>query len=205
MYRDGPEFDILFHKIDGMAARRAQVELAAKEVDALSEKKILSSSDEELLAEVQHKLSVGIPSLKRDDISYERKMQTITRRNDWGETSTREVAVFYFDVPYEGEDVFFTMRPSSYDLNPPRGQARGGVLRLSFVGEEDANNLQRLVNTTLDQIDKYLTWHRELWAGVEAEIANAARGRLAYRRQKLGNLGQAEAGLASFGFKPKGS
>jgi hypothetical protein len=205
MYRDGPEFDILFHKIDGMAARRAQVDLAAKEVDNLSEKQILSSSDDELLAVVQEKLSVAIPSLRRDDISYERKMRNINRQDMWGDRATVEVPVFYFDVPYDGEDVFFTMRPSSYDLNPPRGEARRGVLRIAVQGEEDATKLQQEVNATLASVDQYLTWHRELWAGIEADVANAARGRLSLRRQTLGTLGQTEAGLTGMGFKPKGT
>jgi len=205
MYRDGPEFDILFHKIDGMDARRAQVALAAKEVDNFSEKQILSSSDDELLAVVQDKLSVVIPSLRRDDISYERKMRTINRQDMWGDRATVEVPVFYFEVPYDGEDVFFTMRPSSYNLNPPRGEARRGVLRIAIQGEEDATKLQQEVNATLASVDQYLTWHRELWAGIEVDVANAARARIAQRRQTLGTLGQAEAGLAGMGFKPKGS
>lgn len=205
MYRDGPEFDILFHKIDGMGARRAQIASAAKVIDDLSEQTILSSSDEDILKEVQQKLAIGIPTLKRDDISYERKMRTISRRDMWGDHATVEVPVFYFDVPYEGEDIFFTMRPSTYSLNPPRGEARRGVLRIAVQGEEDASKLQQEVNATLASVDQYLGWHRELFAGVDAEIANAARGRLAQRRQKLSSLGEAEAGLAGFGFKPKGS
>ncbi|MFA7645646.1 MAG: hypothetical protein WCY15_01625 [Phenylobacterium sp.] len=203
MYIEGPEFSILFHSGDGMAARRAQVRRAAEAVDQLSENDVLSRSDDDLIAAIQAQLSVHVPTLRRDDISFERKMRTINRRDMWGEDVTVEVPVFYFDVPYDGEDVIFSMTPTSYSSNPPRGEARGGVLRTSVVGEEDAAKVQQELNSTLDRVEQYLASHRQMWSGLESEVANAARGQLAQRRQRLNSLGQAEAGLAGFGFKPK--
>jgi hypothetical protein len=131
-------------------------------------------------------------------------MRNVERRNVWGEYTSVELPVFYFDIPFEGEDVIFTMQPTSWSSNPPRGEARRGVLRISVVGEEDAAKVQQEVQSTLDRIDVYLTSHRQMWSGLEDEVATAARHRLAQRRQKLNALGQAEAGLAGMGFKPKG-
>lgn len=205
MYGEGPEFDVLFHRKDGMAARRMQVEQAAAEVDALSEKEVLSRADDDIVSAIQKKLAVKVPALKRDDISFEREMRTMNRRNMWGEFATVEVPVFYFEVPYDGEDVFFTMQPNTYSSNPPRGEPRRGVLRISVQGEEDPAKLQQEVNSTLARVEEYLSWHRQMWNGLDAEIATSARNRLAQRRQKLSTLGQAEAGLAGLGFKPKAS
>jgi hypothetical protein len=205
MYRDGPEFNILFHGSDGMASRSEQIRNAAAAVEDLSESDVLSRSDDDIVAAIQAKLSVHVPVLRRDDISFERKMKTIERQDMWGERATVEVPIFYFDVPYDGEDIIFAMTPTSYSSNPPRGEARGGVLRISVMGEEDAAKLQQEVKSTLDRVDTYLSSHRQMWSGIDAEIANAARGQLVLRRQKLSRLGQAEAGLADLGFKPKGS
>jgi hypothetical protein len=205
MYGDGPDFDILFHKIDGMAARRGQVEGAAKEVDSFIEKDVSSKTDDDIVSAIQEKLSVKVPTLKRDDISFERKMKTVERRDIWGEYGRVELPVFYFDVPYDGEDVIFTMQPSSWSTNPPRGEARRGILRIAVVGEEDAAKLQHEVKSTLDRVEVYLTSHRQMWSGLEDEIATVARRRLAQRREKLSALGQAEAGLEGMGFKPKGA
>jgi hypothetical protein len=204
MYGIGSEFDPLFATIDGMAARRSQVERASAEVDEIPECDILSRSDDDIVKSVQNKLSVNVPTLDMDNISFERKMKEVNHRDTWGDYRTVEVPVFYFDIPYTGEDVVFTMQPSSYSSNPPRGEARRGVLRISVRGEEDATKLQQEVNATLAKVEQSLTSHRQMWSGLEDEVATVARNRLVQRRQKLNALGQAEAGLKGMGFKAKG-
>ncbi len=203
MYGEGPEFEVLFWTGDGMAARQNQVALAGREVDAASEAHIKSKSDDEIVNGAIEKFGTKVPTLDRDNISFERKARTVISENRWGERYERQVVVFYFDVPFSGEADIFKLRPNQYNSNPPRGQVYGSILRVSVSGEEDPEKLKAEVNSTLDDVELYLRWHGAMWAGIEDDLAREVRAKLSQRRDRLSKLGATEEGLAGLGFKPK--
>jgi hypothetical protein len=205
MRGDGPEFELLFWSKDGLDARRQQVAAAARAVDQIPEAQFREKTDDQIVDGVLHSLCVAVPVLRREDTSYDRQTKTVNWPNSWGEVARREVVVFYFETPFDGDAAIFSMRPNQYNTNPPRGEVRGSVLRVSVMNEEDPERLKQAVDSTLNDVEEYLGWHRQMWAGIDQEIAQEARSRLAQRRQHLANLGAAEKGLSNMGFKPKGT
>lgn len=203
MFSSRGESKYLFHSVSGSDARRAQVGRAPAEVNRLKEADILASSDDEIMRRILSELSVTVPTLARDQISFARTTETKNITDHWGDTHTKDVPVFTFDVPFSGDSEIFRMQPSTYNMNPPRAEVRGTKLLIVVSDEENAEKLKASVDATLDDIEQHLRWHRELWSGVEDEIARSALARLTQRREEIARLGSAESGLANLGFKPK--
>jgi hypothetical protein len=56
---------------------------------------------------------------------------------------------------------------------------------------------------TRDSIQKYLNWHREMWAGLEEDVARRVRVRIEERRGRLLKQKELASGLSSLGIKLK--
>ncbi len=203
MSADGPEFDLLFFRNDGLDARRQSVEAAILRVDDIPEEDIAADKLDALAGEIIADCAVRVPNLHRSDISFERGERNVRRRNAWGEMFEGAVTVFYFEVPFAGDSEIFGMRPSTYDMNPPRGDVRGDVLVISVEGIDDPGRVNQEVESTLNSVDQYLKWHTEMWKGLDEEIGRVVRGRLAERLAQRKKSTAAETELQKFGFKPK--
>ena len=104
-------------------------------------------------------------------------------------------------VPFTGEAEGFTIQPTTYSLNPPRGDVRGGTLILSIIGIDlEASKVRQEIDNELDRIDSYLTSLRGNAERLNSELDSIARQCIEQRREKL----LADQNLvASLGFKLK--
>jgi hypothetical protein len=78
------------------------------------------------------------------------------------------------------------VRPSSYDLNPPRAAVEGNsiVLRLSVRNSEQAR-VKDTLNGVLDDIERYLGWQRSTIDGFNNNLTIQARQSIEARRERL--------------------
>ena len=104
-------------------------------------------------------------------------------------------------VPFTGEAEGFTIQPTTYSLNPPRGDVRGGTLILSIIGIDlEASKVRQEIDNELDRIGSYLTSLRGNAERLNSELDSIARQCIEQRREKL----LADQNLvASLGFKLK--
>lgn len=194
------ETESLFRDQDGSAVMRARIAQAATAVDRLSEETIQERSDYDLLAQIAKSLAVTVPTLDRDNVEVERSVRMVQRRDMWGELVQREVTSFSFSVPFAGDRDIFRMRPNTWSSSP-RATINATDLVITIDDELDPQRLKDSLGATLDDIDQYLTWHRQMWATLDQEVAQAARARLAFRRHNISNGRTAEHGLKDLGFK----
>jgi len=90
-----------------------------------------------------------------------------------------EVSVF---VPFSGDPGVFNVRPSSFDLNPPRGDVVGNELCFvyKFVNAVTLDEYQR----TIDTVKRYLEWLRPSAAQLQTELRALAQDLVLKRKQQ---------------------
>lgn len=195
--------ELLFNKYSGLDARRQHIVAVAHKADTISDERVATSEVADLAAEIAATGTVAVPVLDRENISYERA-EVVERINDhWGETHSRKRPIIEFEVPFKGDRDIFYIQPSTYSSNPPRALVKNGMLKIRVADDGNPESIQSNLNNTLDSVDGYLRWHREMWSGAEQEIQRDATAKIEARREKLKRDRQADEGLSSLGFKPK--
>ena len=200
-----PKSNILFWDGDGSEARRQHVANVSSQADRISDASVLEGDHEALAAEIASAGSVQVPVLDRTDISYERKQRTVDGEDHWGERRRYQQTVLQFEVPFTGDSTIFKLRPMTYDSGPPYADVGRTSLIVSIVDNNDPEATKRELDRTLDDIEKYLGWHKPLWENVQADITHNVTETLRNRKQKLEQHRKSDDGLAAFGFKPKGT
>lgn len=195
----------LFCKLDGMTARRAQVMTAAKEVSNLDESRILNTDPGDLTQYFVEKFRVDVPVLDRDNMVAEQHERQIEVYDHWDKRAIRVPGVAYdFVLPFEGEEEIFYMRPNSYDTAPPYAEVSGSTLRFTISGRElSAEQVKTELDRLVSSIERYLDWHRSMWAGLGEEIERAVRAEIDTRRDRLLKQKESASVLAGLGIKLK--
>ncbi len=193
----------LFTKYDGLSARKMQVEGARKAVAQLSEDHILQSEIEALVQYYIEKFDVEVPVLDLENVSVSEHERMI-ERYDYTRIISAIGVSFDFEIPFLGDAKVFQMRPNSYDSAPPDANIQGNLICFSVIGHQvTEEEVGRLFEHTRDSIQKYLNWHRDMWAGVKDEIARVVRSEVEERRNRLLQQKQVASGLSKFGIKLK--
>ena len=195
----------LFCEHDGMAVRRAQVMTAGKEVSNLPEERILNTDPDGLTQYFVDKFRVDVPVLDRDNMVAEQHERQVEVYDHWDKRAVSVPGVAYdFVIPFEGEEDVFQMRPNSFDSAPPYGEVSGSTLKFTISGRElSAEQVKAELDKRLSSIEKYLSWHRSMWAGLDDEIARTVRSEIDTRRDRLFKQKDNASVLAGLGIKLK--
>ena len=200
--------DYLFSKIDWFSTERSQRAALKEEVAALNGNRLLNTAVDDLCAYFVEKYRIDIPILNRDEIEVDQRetqidvsqdpMRAIFDRSQPVYIPGTEIEV---SVPFIGEAEGFTIQPTTYSFNPPRGTVRGSTLILSITGTNlESSRVRQEIDSELDRIDSYLTSLRGSTDRLNNELDSIARQCIEQRREKLlrdQNL------VASLGFKLK--
>lgn len=99
-------------------------------------------------------------------------------------------------VPFTGDAEVFKVRPSSFDMNPPRGEVIASELCFTYRFVEAPTNLTGEYERTIAQVRKYLDWLRPAAGQLQSQLKQLAETLVAQRKtqaathaQALGKLG----------------
>lgn len=184
---------------------RAQISAACGEVDDLPENRLLNTDVEALVEYFIDKYSVTVPTLHREGMEGSHHERQYAAYDQW---ESRKIMVpgeaYDFEVPFTGQADVFQMRPSSFDMNPPTAVVSGDKLKFTVAGRTLAPEaVQQQVNSLLDSIDKYLDWHRSMWASYPDQLGREVRQRIEARSARLLQQKNSAASLAGLGIKIK--
>lgn len=198
----------LFSTYDWFSVEQHQLAQLREEIANLNGNRLLNTSIDDLCAYFVEKYRIDIPILDRNGIVADQHethidvsqdpMRAIFDRSQPTYIPGTEIEV---SVPFTGEAEGFTIQPTTYSLNPPRGTVRGSVLVLSVVGVDlEAGTVRQEIDRELDRIESYLTSLRGSVDRLNGELDSIARQCIEQRREKL----LADQSLvASLGFKLK--
>jgi hypothetical protein len=97
-------------------------------------------------------------------------------------------------VPFEGQEEFFRVRPSSFSLSPPRAEVGKGELLLTYVRTNpNAEEIKRSYQGTINSIKGYLRSLSESAAQFNGQLQSLVTSQLKARKERL----LADAGMTA--------
>jgi hypothetical protein len=174
-----------------------------EEIGNLTSSDLETKKDSTWLDYFEKEYRFDVPRIQYDKIQSERREVDVDvsgdpNRNlfqDPGPILVRGSEVIYF-VPYEGDGQIFWGRPSTRNMNPPRGSVEPGELRLRYV-RADQNGIAAKADfdRDLQEIQKHLGWAGETVKNFNHSIRADALNLLGERRIQLSKYKEMDATL----------
>lgn len=147
---------------------------AVHKIDAIPADRLLATTTEDLLREVEP--SVMVEPLAIDEEHIEKRVEDVP---------PDRTRVSYI-VPFEGDRNLWKLTPSSFGVNHPHGEVRERVLIITF--EErllDPQTVRAQFENNLKLVRSNLQTSRQDVERSNQELLGALRGRIEQRRAKL--------------------
>lgn len=101
-----------------------------------------------------------------------------------------------FHVPFRGNRLLLHLRPSHYDLSPPRGVVQADQIVVSAAGPpHDADQIRSRAQRYLDSLQGYVEWSRSEVERHNENIRVEARRMIEDRRRRLAQVPDLTGGL----------
>lgn len=179
--------DYLFYDSDASSSITARINAACVEASQLPERRILETDPDALTAYFVEKYDVEVPILSRDEVAASQHERSVEVWDSWDRQARVVPGEAYdFEVPFVGNADIFKLRPSTYDMSPPRAMVRTQFLTFTIADRAlTPETVKAEMDSILASIEKYLEYHRHQWAGFKKQLASAVRAEIDARRTKL--------------------
>jgi hypothetical protein len=184
---------ILFNKTNIFDVLQRRQDILKSEISKLTSVQIGSLSEEELIRSIAANYKLETPVLEDEKAHISHREVDVDVSQDPMRMIWDRSRPFYikgteiiFRVPFKGDPNFFHVRPSSFDLNPPRGEVQGREIHLVQT-RTDTNAAAARVEyeRTLQSVKRYLGWLEGSISDFNSKIGNQVQGLVAQRRQQL--------------------
>ncbi len=185
--------DLLFCNADLGSVLTSQEQTLSKEVGTLGEERVLNSSPEDLCDYFVEKYQIdaieidesGIQADYGDaqvDVTHRFEYAVFDRSSPTYVTGTR--ITFY--VPFSGDPQLFKCRPSTFNLNPPRGNVRGDEIVFIYDRTtQDTPNIRNEFERDRKNVKDYIGWIATDLQKFNSTIRQKVNQQIGARREKL--------------------
>ena len=187
--------DMLFMSGDLRATLEHHGQGLRGEVGATPEEHVLQADDKEWAPALAERYSVTTPELQPgqawmdtpNDIKVDVSWDTIRRAViDPSEPAYVPGYRTVAHIPFSGDKSVFSLKPRSFNFNPPRADVANGELRLVIEYPSDAPvNIKAQTDELVNQINTWLGYARNDIEQYNAGLLGAARAAVADRRQRI--------------------
>lgn len=168
-------------------------------VEAIPREQFLATSTDTLCEHIVAQLAVAPLVLHEDKMTMghaETKIDVTHRFEYGGSLDGRPVMadghLLKFYVPFSGDHDLWRLRPSTFSLNPPRGDidARRKLLTLSFANTSQTEQtwFKQQLENTLASIRQSIATQSNQIQWYNASLPKAVQEAVAYRREQLSKL-----------------
>src|SRR5476649_1206433 len=173
----GDRDELLFCKYDNFGVVESQKGEIKKAAAALSEGRLRGEPLDVLAEELANRFTIDVPSLDEAGITVspprEVDIEVGGRGFDYGYSGTRTVkgTTVTFRVPYQGDKILFSVRPSTFNLAPPHATIRDGALEMTFSGPTlNSAQVKSEFEAALKSIKEYLGWQERDFSQFNASV-----------------------------------
>ena len=162
-------------------------------VETMDGNRLLNTSVDDLAKYFEEKFQIEIPTLLTDEIVVDQRETKIDVSRDHNRMIFDRSRPFHItgteieiEVPFTGEAEAFKVQPTTWTMNPPRAEVRGGALVMRIVGTNlTAEGVRSEIDRTIKEINNHLATLRGNAAGLRSQLPNQAKSAIENRRQKL--------------------
>lgn len=185
--------NLLFATHDWFSVEENQKNRLKEEVGAYDGNRLLNTSVDDLSGYFADKYSLDVPVLQRDAIVADQRETKVDKSHDFrygsrlnGRPIMVDGSTVEITVPFTGDAQLFSVRPTTYSLNPPRAGVRGNVLILQFTGvNQSSEQVKSEIEKTLSDIETHLDRLRKSAETLNALLRSTASHAIESRREKL--------------------
>jgi hypothetical protein len=184
---------LLFARVSIFDVLQQQQQKLKTDVDRLTSSAIEHTPEEQLVHDLTTKYKLEIPVLEDEkayvshrevevDVSQD-PMRMIWDRSSPFYIKGTEITV---SVPFKGNPELFQVRPTTFNLNPPRGEIRSHEIQLIQVRtDNNAAAVKTEYQRKIQDINEYLSWLETSIADFNSKIGQQVQTLVAQRRQSL--------------------
>lgn len=166
---------------------------AIREIKNQDNNYILNVNIQDYLKYFVDEYTLEVPNLIEKNIDAEHNEKEIDVSGDprrhFGDRNTP----FYvtgtevtFNIPFSGDSVLFTYKPSTFNYNPPEGIVRNQELSLFFEGVDlEADDIKHKLDRELDKVKQWLDWVRKDVEKFNQKFPQEIESQITTRRKKL--------------------
>jgi hypothetical protein len=188
--------DLLFQGGDLRSALEAQVQKMRDAVDAEPEESLKQANAQEWAEALSHHFAVAPPVLRADDVWME-PVKEITvdvswdRRRAFSDEYSELARAFpgyrvVVHVPFEGDAGVFTLQPSQFTLNPPRGRVSAHDVLLTIEYPRDSQpGIDAAAQNFIDTVGRWLAFARTDIESFNSGLVQRALQDISGRRQRV--------------------
>ena len=184
---------LLFYKVGIFEVLQRQEELLKIHISKLSSSEVGNVVEDELVRDLaaEYKLETPVIEDEKAHISYREVDLDVSQdpmRMIWDRSHPFYIkgTEITFIVPFKGDPNLFQVRPTTYTLNPPRGEIRGREIHLvQRRTDNDASAARGEYERSLQTIKQYLGWLEASILDFNGKIGNQVQGLINQRKQQL--------------------
>lgn len=187
MARFGEDELLFYSKGDSFGARRAQEQAVKDGVAGMSENQILNSSIEDLVNFIYEKFIINVPvlDLEHAEVS-QNESQVMVQSWRTEQPIAMPGTVVTLEVPYEGDEILFYIRASTWGMNPPRALVNKSHIILRQSGTNlSGEQVQAAFDQTIASIEENLARLRSDFDEFNSRLKSVARELIEARKVKL--------------------
>ncbi len=183
----------LFNQVDWYSFQRKRKEDIAYEIQGIEGDRLLNTSVEDLCDYLEEKYRFDVAALHKEHIEADSREEQIDVSQDPRRHIMDRSRRFYITgtcievtVPFSGDPQTFSIQPTSFTLNPPKGDVRSNSLFFSISGiDMESEQVRSQIDRTLADVESYLESLRSDADSFNQEIRKVAFGLIEQRREKL--------------------
>lgn len=187
--------ELLFNQGDLRQSLEAQAGKMRDAVEAEPEDSLKQADAGEWAAALAHHFAVACPELKTGELWREPvkdvKVDVSLDRGRYFSDYASDLARNYpgyrvvVHVPYEGDAGVFSLRPSSFTFNPPRGRVREDLLFTIEYARDTQPDIDGEVNAFVGTVGQWLGFARADIDSFNRRLEQEARAAIEGRRQRI--------------------
>lgn len=179
------EPELLFHKHDIFQVVESHRAGAVQLVRNMDGDRLLNTPTDDLVQYAVEKFAFDLPQLLTDQAHVDQREDDV-EVHDFGRIIRVKGTVVELTIPFTGDKDFFFIRPTTFNLNPPRAIVSDQSLIIHVKGrgltkEQVQSGLQR----TIAEVQQYLDWQKPSAAELARSLPEITRNEIETRKAKL--------------------
>lgn len=177
--------DLLFNSAYLSDSIRNQEQGLVQRIHGENTDYIITVNEDSYIQHMVDLFEISPLNIRQDAISVSPPFEKEVTIDDWGRTLNLRKTFLLFSIPFDGDKELFKLRPSQFDLNPPRETIAPNEIKITLEQQGDIDRLKAELNQRIHRIQQYISWQAEEIADWNNQLEDKIKMIFSARKSKL--------------------